>query len=88
MEIVLPSERSGAASLLQASYRNDQIGPIENLHQLVEDALIVMGARLKVFVQYALGFADGVKGQLLICHGFLPIRGCAFTEGWRIKSSF
>jgi len=74
--------------LLQSSHGNYQIGPLKNLHQLVEDALIVMGARLKVFVQYALGFADRVKCQLLICHRFLPIRGCAFTEGWQIKSSF
>jgi hypothetical protein len=88
MGIALPSGRSGAASLLQSGYGNHQIGPLKNLHQLVEDALIVVGARLKVLVEYALSFADGLKSQLLICHRFLPIRGCAFTEGWRIKFSF
>ncbi|SFJ44612.1 hypothetical protein SAMN05216525_12554 [Bradyrhizobium sp. Gha] len=70
MEGVLPSERY----LLQPSYGDHQIGALKNLHQLVEDhALIVAGARLKVFVQYALGFADGVNSQLLICHCVLPI---------------
>ncbi|MBR0755411.1 hypothetical protein JQ604_24800 [Bradyrhizobium jicamae] len=59
--------------MLQSRYGNDQIGPLKNLHQLVEDALIVVGAGLKVFVQYALGFADGVNSQLMICHRFLPI---------------
>ncbi|WP_375788443.1 hypothetical protein ACE10Z_14125 [Bradyrhizobium sp. Pha-3] len=57
----------------QSAYGNDQIGPLENLNQLVEDAFTVVGAGLKVFVQYAQGFADGLKCQLLIGHRFLPI---------------
>jgi len=38
-------------SLLQSAYSNYQIGAFENFHQLVEDALIVLGSRLKAFFQ-------------------------------------
>jgi hypothetical protein len=39
----------------------------ENLNQLVENApLVVLGARLKIFFQYLLRFADRPKRQLLI----------------------
>ncbi|MEY9459761.1 MULTISPECIES: hypothetical protein [Bradyrhizobium] len=41
--------------MLQPSYGDHQIGPLKKLHQLVEDhPLIVEGARLKVFIHYAL----------------------------------
>jgi hypothetical protein len=61
--------------LLQSTYSDYQIGPFENLHQLVENApLVVLGARLKVFFQYSLRFADRLKGQLLISHCFFPIK--------------
>ncbi|WP_338696701.1 hypothetical protein V5279_09500 [Bradyrhizobium sp. 26S5] len=84
MEIVSSSEHSETASLLQPAHCNYQTGPLKNLHQPVEDALIVVGAGLKVFVQYALGFADGLKSQLLIGHHFLPIEWLerrSFEEG-------
>jgi len=38
-------------SLLQLACSDYQIGALENFHQLVEDALIVLGPRLKVFFQ-------------------------------------
>ncbi len=82
MEIVSSSEHSETTSLLQSAHSNDQIGPLKNLHQPVENALIVVGAGLKVFVQYALGLADGLKSKLLIGHHFLPIR---LMEDRRIK---
>lgn len=74
MEIVSSSEHSEITSLLQSTHGNYQIGPLENLHQPVENALIVVGAGLKVFVQYALGLAYGLNSKLLIGHHFLPIR--------------
>ncbi|SDS27784.1 hypothetical protein [Bradyrhizobium canariense] len=46
---------------LPSTYGDDQIRPIEHFHQLVEEALIVVGARLKIFFQNALCFADGLK---------------------------
>jgi hypothetical protein len=48
-------------SLLQSTYGDDQLGSFENFHQLVEYALIVLRARLKIFLQYALRFANGLK---------------------------
>jgi hypothetical protein len=59
--------------LLQSIYSDYQIVPFENLHQLVENApLVVLGARLKIFFQYSLRFADRLKRQLLISHLLLP----------------
>jgi hypothetical protein len=51
---------SKTASLLQSAYSNYQIGAFENFHQLVEDTLIVLGPRLKVFFQYELRFANRI----------------------------
>jgi hypothetical protein len=65
MEAVSSFAHSEAASLLQSAYSDYQIGPFESFHQLVEDALIVLG-RLKVFFQYELRFANCMKSQLLI----------------------
>jgi hypothetical protein len=60
--------------LPQSADSDDQIGPFENLHQLVENTpLVVLGPRLKVFFQYSLRFAHRLKRQLLISHYFLPI---------------
>lgn len=70
---VSSSEYSETTSLQQSAYGTDQIGPLENLNHLVENAFTVVGAGLKVFVQDAQGFADGLKSQLLIGHRFLPI---------------
>jgi hypothetical protein len=53
--------------LLQSAYSNYQIGAFENFHQLVEDALIVLGPRL----QHELRFANRMKRRLLISHRFL-----------------
>jgi len=61
--------------LLQSTYGDNQIRPFEDLHQLVENApLAVLGARLKIFFQYSLGFADRLKRQLFISHCFFPIK--------------
>jgi hypothetical protein len=63
--------------LLQSAYRDYQIGPFENLHQLVENApLVVLGARFKIFFQYSLRFADRLKRQPLISHLLLPHQKC------------
>lgn len=60
-------------SLLQSAYSNCQIGPFENLHQLVENTpLAVLGARPTAFFQCSLRFADSAKSQLLISHCCLP----------------
>src|SRR6202008_4099720 len=56
------------ALLLQPAYSDHQIGAFEHLHQLVEDALVVVRARLEVFLEDRLRLADGLKGQLLIGH--------------------
>ena len=62
------------ASLLQAADSDDQIGPFENFHQLIENtSLVSVGAGPKVFFQYALRFADRPNSQLLISH-LLPTR--------------
>jgi len=59
--------------LLQSAYSDYQIGPLENLHQPIKNTpLVVLGARLKVYFQYSLRFADRLKGQLLISHCFSP----------------
>lgn len=50
-----------------------------------------MGAGQKILVQYAQGFADGMKSQLLIGHRFLPIRiggALRFQGSLKIKSAF
>jgi len=60
--------------LLQSAYSENQIRAFEHFHQLVEDALIVLRPRLKVFFQYELRFANRLKSQLLISHRFLPIK--------------
>lgn len=61
--------------MLQSTYSDNQIGPFENLHQLVENApLAVLGTRLKIFFQYSLRFADRLQRQLLISHCFFPIK--------------
>jgi hypothetical protein len=64
------------ALLLQAAYCDYQIGAFENLHQLVEDTLIVLRPGPKIFFQYELRFANCLKSQLLIGHRFLPIKQC------------
>ena len=59
--------------MLQSAYRDYQIGPFENLHQPVKNTpLVVLRARLKVYLQYLLRFADRLKRQLLISHCFFP----------------
>ena len=60
--------------MLHSAYSDDQIGPFENFNQLVEDTLVILGSGLKVFLEYPLRFANGLKSQLLISHRFLPIR--------------
>jgi hypothetical protein len=57
---------SETASLLQSAYSDYQIGAFENFHQLVEDRLVVLGPRLKVFFQYELRFANRIHRFLLI----------------------
>jgi hypothetical protein len=70
MEAVSSFAHSETASLLQSACSDYQIGAFENFHQLVEDAVIVLGPRL----QYELRFANRMKSQLLICHRFLLIK--------------
>jgi hypothetical protein len=66
---------SETTSSLQSAYRDYQIGPFENLHQLVENTpLVSVWAGLKVFFQYALRFAHRLESQLLISHCCLPIQ--------------
>lgn len=60
--------------MLHSAYSDDQIGPFENFNQLVEDTLVILGSGLKVFLEYALRFANGLKSQLLIGHHFFPMR--------------
>jgi hypothetical protein len=60
------------ASLLQAAYSDHQIGPFENVYQLVEDSLAIVGSGLEVILQYALRFAKRFKSQLLVSHRSLP----------------
>ena len=64
--------RSDAAALLHSAYSDHQIGTFENLDQPAKDTLIVVRSRLKVLLQYALRFANGLKSQLLISHRFPP----------------
>jgi hypothetical protein len=75
--------------LLQSAYSDYQIGPFENLHQLVENtSLVVLWARLKIFIQYSLRFAYRLKRQLLISHCFFPIKKWLTGEADReIKSA-
>jgi hypothetical protein len=64
----------GTALLLQAAYSDYQIGAFENFHQLVENTLVVLRPRPKVFFQYELRFANRLESQLLISHLFLLIK--------------
>ncbi len=48
-------------SLLQSTHGDNQLRPFKNFDQFVEDALIIVWARLKIFFQYALRFANGLK---------------------------
>jgi hypothetical protein len=82
MEFAWPFEHSRTIPLLQSAYGEYQIGTLENFHQLVEDALIVLRPRLKVFFQYELRFANRLESQLLISHRFLPIK-IANAGEWR-----
>src|SRR5260370_8831325 len=70
-------------SLLESAYSEYQIGAFENFHQLVEDALIVLGPRL----QYELRFAHRMKSQLLISHCFLLIKQIAAGEKKKEKAN-
>ena len=65
---------SFAHLLLQAAYGDYQIGTFENFHQTVEDTLMVLRPRPKVFFQYELRFANRLKSDLLIGHICLPIK--------------
>jgi hypothetical protein len=67
-------EQSRTISLLQSAYGEYQIGAFENFHQFMEDMLIVLRPRLKVFFQYELRFANRLQSQLLISHRFLLIK--------------
>jgi hypothetical protein len=75
-------------SLLQSTYGDNQIGPSENFQQFGENALVVLGARFEVFLQYALRFVDGLKNQLLIGHAFLPNQFRCLRGKIKIKSIF
>ena len=75
-------------SLLQSTHGDNQIGPFENFHQFVENALVVVGSWLEVFLQEALRFVDGSNYQLLISHPFLPIQSRPIAGKGRIKSNF
>jgi hypothetical protein len=86
MEAVSSFAHSETASLLQSAYSDYQIGAFENFDQLVEDALIVLGPRLKVFFQYELRFANRMKSQLLIGHRFSSSTNC-HSERKKEKSS-
>ena len=67
---------SRLTSLVQSAYCNQQFGASQNFHQLVENArVIVVGTGLKIFVQYELRIANGLKSQLLVIHRFLPFEG-------------
>jgi hypothetical protein len=74
--------------LLQSTHGDNQIGPFENFHQFVENALVVVGSWLEALLQYALRFADGLKNQLLISHPFLPIQCRSFAGKRKFKSNF
>jgi hypothetical protein len=75
-------------SLLQSNHGDNQIGPFENFDQFLENALIVVGAWLEVFLQEALRFVDRLKNQLVISHPFLPIRCSPLAGKRKIKSNF
>jgi hypothetical protein len=83
MEAVSSFAHPETASLLESAYSDYQIGAFENFHQLVEDALIVLGPRL----QYELRFANRMKSQLLISHRFLLIKHKCRAEKKKEKSS-
>ena len=87
MEAVSSFAHPETASLLQSGYSDYQIGTFKNFDQLVEDALIVLGPRLKVFFQYELCFAKRMKSQLLISHSFSPSLPRREEEG-KIKPLF
>jgi hypothetical protein len=75
--------------LLQSVYCNQQIGPFENFHQPVENALVVLGSGLKVFLKYALRFADGLNRQLLVSHGLsTPNQSLGMYSKAKIKTNF
>jgi hypothetical protein len=55
--------------LLQSIDCDQQIGPLKNFHQLFENAFVVLGSGLKIFLKYSLRVTNGLKRQLLISHG-------------------
>jgi hypothetical protein len=68
MRVLRHWSTSRPASLPQAAHGDHQIRPLEDFHQLVENALMVVRPRLEVFLQYALRLDDGLEGQLLLGH--------------------
>jgi hypothetical protein len=81
MGAVSSSAHSQTASLPQSTYSDYEIGAFENFHQPVEDTLIVLGPRLKVFLQYVLCLRDALKSQLLIGHCFYSSNKMPRTSG-------
>jgi hypothetical protein len=54
--------------LLQPTEGGDHFVPIEHLNQPIQQALVIVWPRLKIFLKDALGIADGSKHRLLIGH--------------------
>jgi hypothetical protein len=73
MEVASFTHRK-TALLLQAAYCDYQIGGFKNCDRPVEDILIVLRPRPKIFFQYELRFANSLNGQLVISHPFSPIK--------------
>jgi hypothetical protein len=80
--------RSRAASLLQSTDSNDQVGTLENFDQLVENTFSALRPRLKVLFEDRLRFADCVQCQLLIGHCYLPIHKLAQVSGEKDQVTF
>jgi hypothetical protein len=53
---------------LQAIDSDDDIGPLEDLHQPIKKSFGIMRSRLEIFLKHPLRVAHSLEGQLLIGH--------------------
>jgi hypothetical protein len=56
------SRRGSSTAALQTINGDNNVGSLEHLNQPIEDALVIVRSRLKVFFEDALCIAHGLKG--------------------------
>jgi hypothetical protein len=65
---------------LQATNGHKHIGPIEHINEPAQQALVVVGSRLKIFLKDALGFANCFERQFLIGHNAISLQSVSSSN--------